>query len=183
MQYLVEVVQQICASNYYVQLVPIFAMMNRFEKPFERLLLPCQYHPVSINRKDVWRKQVMWKLTLVPSSTRQISSPVLGLITGKVLPFTALCHSLLMKICVYLMSIFGTFEVNEDIYNMNIGVVILVSAKYWWVSVLIFLSPVCHHSLHAFSTFFSYLVILGTTTRNLLSSLCREYIFDRSTFY
>jgi hypothetical protein len=39
--------------------------------------------------------------------------------TGKVLPLTALCHSLLMKICVYLISIFGIVEVNAGIYNVH----------------------------------------------------------------
>jgi hypothetical protein len=118
MQYLVEVVQQMCASIYRVYLVPVFAMVNQFEKPFERLPLPCRYHSVPINRTNEGREKVMSKQTLVPSSTRQISSPVLGLNTGNVLPSTALCHSLLMNICVYLISIFGTFDVNEVIYNI-----------------------------------------------------------------
>lgn len=38
-------------------------------------------------------------LTLSPSATWQITSPVAGLIEGKVFLLTASCHSLFMKIC------------------------------------------------------------------------------------
>ncbi len=51
------------------------------------------------------------------SSTWQISSPVLGLMTGNVLPFVALCHSLLMKSCVYLISTAEVFESLDDIWK------------------------------------------------------------------
>ncbi len=57
MQYLVEVIQRTCASNHHVQLVLVSAMVNLFEKPFERLPLLCQYHPMLINVKIVRRKK------------------------------------------------------------------------------------------------------------------------------
>ena len=53
MQYLDEVDQQTCASNFHVQQVRVFSMANRFEKLFEQLPLPCQYHPASTNGKSV----------------------------------------------------------------------------------------------------------------------------------
>lgn len=67
-----------------------------------------------------WARQWMEtkkKPTRVPSSTWQISSPVLGLITGNVLPLVALCHALLMKICVYLISTSEAFESVDDIWR------------------------------------------------------------------
>uniref|UniRef100_A0A6B0TUF1 Putative secreted protein n=1 Tax=Ixodes ricinus TaxID=34613 RepID=A0A6B0TUF1_IXORI len=41
---------------------------------------------------------------LSPSWIWAITSPVVGLMVGKVFPETELCHSLLMKIWLYLMS-------------------------------------------------------------------------------
>jgi hypothetical protein len=90
-----------------------------FRKAFRAASTALSISPYVNQCEDRTKKKMIAKLTLVPSCTWQISSPVLGLMTGKVLPFTALCHSLLMKICVYLISIFGIVEVNAGIYNMH----------------------------------------------------------------
>jgi hypothetical protein len=47
--------------------------------------------------------------------TRQISSPLLGLMTGNVFPLIALCHTLLIRIWVYLISISELVETNPGI--------------------------------------------------------------------
>jgi len=72
------------------------------------------YNTRQISR-DRKKKTFLSVRTFVPSCTRQISSPVLGLMTGNVFPLIAFCHSLLIKIWVYLISISELVDTNPGI--------------------------------------------------------------------
>ena len=116
---LVGVNSPIYALDWLVSLDRIFARAS-WHRTLCVLLPPLYRHRPWRKKSEVMNWSISLtsaSLTFVPSSTWQISSPVLGLITGNVFPFAALCHSLLMKICVYLISTGEAFESVDDIWK------------------------------------------------------------------
>lgn len=100
---LVPSIQRVCSEVCHVGKRPLFSKRFPKQTPSLQRQRQCPHQPETTQPPElhaaVPHSRCTLALTLSPSATSQIFSPVHGSMVGNVLPLTESFHSLLMKIC------------------------------------------------------------------------------------